>query len=82
MTNLVHRGIAIRLAGALLIAGAALCLYAFFHGPAAHRGGAGAIDVMEAAGGFVGVSFGAVLLLLGHHIHDRVRISRPWAGTA
>lgn len=82
MPTLFHRSIAIRLAGAILLGGAVTCLSAFFHDPAARHGVLSALDGLEAAGGFIGASLGALLLLLGRHIHDRIRISRPWAGAS
>lgn len=78
MLTLFRRNLFIRAVGLGLLAGAAACLHALFGGSAV-RSGSGVPVALEAAAGFLGTSLGAVLLLLGRHIHDRVALSARWS---
>ena len=66
----------IRLFGLMLLGIGTGALHVLFGGGIAPAGWA----AFAAAGcGFLGCSGGAVFACLGAHIHDRVRVSRPWA---
>jgi hypothetical protein len=77
MSRLYRHDRAIRAAGLFLVLAAAVCLWSLFTGPAA-QGRAGPLAALEAAIGFAGMSWGAALLTLGRHVHDRIAPPRPW----
>lgn len=68
-------GIALALIGALSLRH----LYHLVHMPPRHE--ATLAEMGLSAVGFLGCSFGAGLVTLGAHIHDRVPISPRWAGS-
>ena len=74
MSAIVRCYLLSRLIGGMLLLGGAFCLRVLFHATGA--GGVG--SALLAVGGFLGTSFGAGLLILGQHIHDRVPVARRW----
>lgn len=74
MPALFRHDLVLRAAGVALLLSAIACLARVFHHPAA-----GWLEEVEAGYGFIGCSGGAILVLLGRHIHDPVAVSGRWA---
>jgi len=69
----------LRAMGLLLLAIGALAMRHLFAGaPVPHRHVASAAEMALAAIGFLGLSLGAPLLLLGAHLFDEVELSERW----
>lgn len=74
-----EKDLVIRVIGVVAIGVAILALRQLFvevHTLPHHE--ASPIELLLAAIGFLGVSFGSMLLALGHHIFDEVVIARRW----
>lgn len=76
------QSVAIRAAGLFLIlAGASSMRGLYVLVNAAPRHPASPAELVLAGAGFVCISLGAVLVELGSHLFDRVRVSARWAST-
>lgn len=83
MSKYRERDLVIRVIGIFAIGVAILALRQLFvevHTLPHHE--ASPIELLLAAIGFLGMSFGSMLVALGHHIFDEVVIARRWGRTS